>query len=128
MFAFLRVILEDNDPSKFKGLELSAQHLENPILFESGDPLIDWYNFSNFLYSGEAQKQGITSMLKGQTVNEWFLANENYREVFLDKWEGNFTILENLAAPKTKRTLCVVNKEMNSFDDLKKYCQDKVAV
>ena len=51
MTAFLNVNYDDGDSKTFKGLTISLD--DKKIEFNTGNPLIDWYDYYKFIYQSD---------------------------------------------------------------------------
>ena len=121
---------EDGDASSYKGIKISFE--ESVKLFNSGDPLIDWYDYCKYMYNGEALENNIDHIAHSSNVDHWFMDTDEYVEKYLkmiDDEHYDFMTseeLDKLSISEMKRNLrCVVTKDMKSFQELKDYYKNK---
>ena len=124
---FMLVDYEDGDASTFKGLKLSFGN-GDVMLFNSGDPLIDWYDYCKYIYGGGAIEDGVISIAHSSNVDHWFMDTDEYVEKYLkliDDEHYDFMTksdLNKLSLSEMKTKLkCIVRKDMKSFQELKNY-------
>lgn len=124
---FMTVDYEDGVKSTYKGLHISFE--EGVKVFNSGDPLIDWYEYCKYVYNGDALEDGITSIAHSSNVDHWFMDDERYVKKYLKYIENenryDFITRDELNSLSisdiNKKLKCVVSKDMKSFQELKDY-------
>lgn len=129
---FLTVDYEDGDASTYKGLKLSLCD-DNIKLFNTGDPLIDWYDYCKYVYNGDSIKDGVEYISYSSNVDHWFMDTNKYVEKYLKyiEEEDKYVFmteydLNNLSISDIYSKLkCVIRKDMKSFQDLKDYYYSK---
>lgn len=127
IIGFLTVDYEDGDASTYKGLNINFN--EGKITFDSGDPLIDWYDYCSYVYNGEALKDGISSIAYSSNVDHWFMDSDEYVEKRLkyNKIDKKYDFVSrdelfNMSISDSNKLLkCVVKNNMKSFQELKDY-------
>lgn len=124
---FLTVNYDDGDSSSYKSIELSFGDGE-VRLFDSGDPLIDWYDYFKYIYNGDAVDDDIVMISHSSSVDHWFMDTDDYLERYILINENNtyefidYEDTNKLSIPELqKMTRCVVHKDMKSFQELKDY-------
>lgn len=124
--AFMTIYYEDGNASNYNGIEISYGS-KNKI-FNSGDPLIDWYDYCKFIYEGGALEDGIGSIGCSSSIDHWFMDTDEYIEKYLKLVDGTHyefmtkEDLDKLSISELKRKLrCVIHKDMKSFQELKDY-------
>lgn len=122
---FLDIDYDDGDADTFRGIILTyGPHTKN---FNTGDPLIDWYDYKKFIYNGDAAKEGIFSIGHSSSVDHWFMDTDEYIEKYLKETETGFEFIskEDIMlmsfSDMDHAIKCVISKDMNSFEDLKNY-------
>lgn len=129
--AFFSINYEDGDANSYKGLELT--YGDKVKLFNSGDPLIDWYDYCKFIYNGDAIKENIVSIGCSSSVDHWFMDTDEYVEKYLkyDEELGKYVFytddeLNNMSFSELKSNQrCIISKDMKTFDELKEYYNKK---
>lgn len=122
---FMSVDYDDGDASSFRGLIL--QYGDNTKNFNTGDPLLDWYDYKKFVYNGDAAKKGIFSIGHSSSVYHWFMDTDEYIEKYLKETETGFEFINRedvnkLSFDQMDHSIkCVVSKDMKSFEELKQY-------
>lgn len=125
--AFMSIDYEDGDASTFNGIEISYGSKNKN--FNSGDPLIDWYDYCKFIYEGSALDDGIGSIAHSSSVDHWFMDTDEYVEKFLkfveEKHHYEFMTKDELSkltlSDMKGKLRCVIHKDMKSFQELKNY-------
>lgn len=125
---FLTVDYDDCKQSTFKGLKINVSGSKKVIKFNTGDPIIDWYDYYKFIYGGEAYKQGFYSIGQSSNVDHWFMDGKKYIEKCLkqineDSYEfyTDDEVMQMSFSSLNKCLKCVVTKKMKTFQDLKDY-------
>lgn len=121
---------DEPDGDTFRGLVLTfGDHILN---FETGDPIVDWYNYKKFVYTGEASKRGIFTVRHLSSCDHWFMDTETYREHYLkviDEDTLDFMTSEEIDKLTFKEMdevmKCVAHKDMKTFQEVKDYCKQK---
>ena len=123
--AFMTVNYEDGTPS-FESIKVS--YGDKVKLFDTGDPLIDWYNYCKFIYNGEAKEEGIISIICSSSYDHWFMDSEDYVEKYLKFVDNECYVfytkdeLNNMPIDEIRKHMkCVVHKDMKTFQELKDY-------
>lgn len=126
---FLTVDYNDSNGDTFKGLKLNItfdKKTETKV-FNSGDPIIDWFDYFKFLYNGEAYNMGIEHISHSSNVDHWFMDTDKYFERYFDpeNLEKEFPsqdVVCNYLNDITK-THCriVATKDMKNFQEVKEY-------
>ena len=125
---FLTVDYDDSLQSSYVALILYYGD-KKEIRFDTGNPLIDWYDFCKFIFDGEGfKKYNISDIGYSSSVDHWFMDGDEYLEKYLklnenDEYEFIPTEeLNNLSLSELQsHKRCVIQKDMKSFQDLKKY-------
>lgn len=122
---FMSVDYDDGDANSFRGITLEyGDHVKN---FNTGDPLIDWYDYKKFIYNGDAAKEGIFSIGHSSSVDHWFMDTDEYIEKYLKETDSGFEFIDREDTHKMSfhqmdhAIKCVVSKDMKSFEELKQY-------
>jgi len=125
---FLTVDYNESKQATFKGLNISVTGSKKVIKFNTGDPIIDWYDYYKWIYGGEASKQGFYSIGGSSNVDHWFMDGNKYIEKYLKQIDENtfdfYTTDELMKMPFHKMDecmRCVITKKMKTFQDLKDY-------
>lgn len=123
--AFYSVDYEDGTDS-FNAIILSYGNKEKR--FDTGDPLIDWFQFYKYVYSGAALQDKIIGIGGSSTIDHWFMDSDTYVERYLKKSEdGTFDFMTTkeiweIPLYKFDECLkCVAHKDMKSFQEVKDY-------
>jgi hypothetical protein len=132
--AFFTVDYEDGDANSYKGLELT--YGDKVKLFNSGDPLIDWYDYCKFIYGGGAEKENIVAIGCSSSIDGWFMDTDEYIEKYIkyDEESGKYIFftndeLDNMSFSELKSNQhCVISKDMTTFDELKEYYKNKTLI
>ena len=125
MKSFLTVDYDEVNASSYKGLILSLDNGQK-IQFNTGDPLIDWYDFGRFMYGGKAHELGIESCGCSSNVDHWFMDGDQFVEKYFDPETHDFIPAETLDRTpmhewNEKWIKCVIRKDMINFKQLKEY-------
>lgn len=128
---FLTVDYDDSNQSSYVALILYYGD-KKEMRFDTGDPLIDWYDYCKFIFDGEAsEKYGMSGVSCSSSVDHWFMDGDEYVEKYLkldDNDEYEFYSVEDLKnfslSDLFKYKKCVASKYMTSFQDLKTYYHD----
>ena len=60
------------------------------IRFDTGNPLIDWYEYCKFVFDGEAsEKYNIGSIGCSSSIDHWFMDGDEYLEKYLKLNDNN---------------------------------------
>lgn len=124
---FMTVDYEDGNASTYKGLKISFG--ESVKLFNTGDPLIDWYDYCKYIYGDDAIEDGVISIACSSNVDHWFMDTDEYIEKYLKFVEEDekFVFMTNEDTDKLSisdmksQIRCIVRKDMKSFQELKEY-------
>lgn len=120
---FLTVEYEDGLAESFKGLTLKVD--DTKIEFNTGNPLIDWYDYYKFVYNGEMAKLGIDYNNHSSSVDHWFMDTDDYCEKYIEFDENDevrFVDTDLMSFPDLDQCMkCVISNTMTSFADLKNY-------
>lgn len=126
IMGFMTVDYEDGDVSTYKGLKLTFG--DTVKIFNTGDPLIDWYDYSKYVYNGKAVEDGVNKICRSSNVNHWFMDTDEYVEKYLkmiDSENYDFINLDDISklsiSDINKYPRCVIAKDMKNFQDLKRY-------
>lgn len=131
---WLTVDYDGSVQETFKGLRLAimefqADEEKEIIEFNTGDAVVDWYNYYKFLYGGEAYEKGIFMVGGSSNVDHWFMDGDTYKEqflkavddganmVFMTEDEVNILHLDEL----NQSYKCVITEDIKSFEELKEY-------
>lgn len=129
MRGYLTVDYSDSDQSTYKGLNIHFMENGEDIRFDIGDPLIDWYNYCKFMFSGEAVKKGIESISHSSNVDHWFMDGDKYSERYFDpetlQFISNDVLMKMPMSEWDQYPRCVVTDDMKDFNDLKIYYKSK---
>lgn len=112
------------DDIKYYYIDTDGDNTKN---FNTGDPLVDWYDYKKFVYNGDAAKEGIFSIGHSSSVDHWFMDSDEYIEKYLNETETGFEFINredvnNLSFDQMDNSIkCVVSKDMKSFEELKQY-------
>lgn len=123
--AFATVEYDEDKPENFKGIKIT--YGDKVKIFNTGDPLIDWFNYSKFLYLGEAIKEEIFSIRWSSSADHWFMDTDEYLEKYLKENGDEYEFmteddLKFMSFQDMDRALkCVIHKEMKSFEELREY-------
>jgi len=125
---FLTVDYDDSLQSSYVALILYYGD-KKEMRFDTGNPLIDWYDFCKIVFDGEEkEKYNISSVSFSSSVDHWFMDGDEYLEKYLKLNENNeyefipnneFSDFSLSELQSYKR--CVIHKDMKSFEELKKY-------
>jgi len=125
---FLTIDYDDSTQSSYKAIILKYGD-KKEIRFDTGDPLIDWYDYCKFMFDGEAsEKYNIGSVICSSSIDHWFMDGDEYVEKYISlKDDGTYDFITdkelNLLSLSDlyhfKR--CVIHKDMKSFQELKDY-------
>lgn len=125
---FIDVDYEDGEQETFKAVKL---HIGKEVLkYDTGDPLIDWYNVCKDLFSNDEfrEKYDIDRIIVSSSFYHWFMDGNKYVEKYLkyenEKWE--FVTDDEMKSPEfdeSKHAFCVATSDMKSFEELKEYYQ-----
>jgi hypothetical protein len=125
MRAFYTVDYEEGTDS-FEAIRVEFD--DETILFNTGDPVIDWFQFGRFKYSGGAAQLGIQSMGGSSSIDHWFMDNRNYVEQYLKEVEeGKFEFMttkdisELSISEMDDCVKCVARRDMKSFQEVRDY-------
>jgi hypothetical protein len=123
--AFMTVKYEDGLPT-FDAIEVSYD--DKVKRFDTGDPLIDWYDYCKFVYQGEAKEEGIVSIGCSSSYDHWFMDSEDYVEKYLklidDEYYDFYTSeeLDSMSISEIRKHMkCVIRNDMKSFKELTDY-------
>ena len=132
---FLTVDYDDGHQNTFKGLEVILTPSDEEIHFNTGDPLVDWYDYYKFVYSGEASEKGIWRIGASSSIDHWFMDGNEYIEKYLKIKETKKDVKVSFYTSKELDKVsfdglnhipkCVINKKMKTFQELKKYVKSK---
>ena len=126
---FLTVDYDDSLQSSYVALILYYGD-KKEIRFDTGDPLIDWYDYCKLVFDGyEIEKYEISSVVYSSSVDHWFMDGDEYLEKYLKLNENDDYEFISTDELKTYYSLsefnslkrCVIHKDMKSFEELKKY-------
>ncbi len=117
-----------------KGLE--SIQLENAFdgdkvikTFNTGDPLIDWYEYYRWIYNDGLGKYIMINY--SSSVDHWFMDNDEYKEQYFtmdDDGVVHFVDHSNLSLNELNNTpKCVIKKGMTTFKELKDYYKDYIS-
>jgi len=117
---------EPNADTEYQNVELQFQTEDSnknfTIFFNTGDPLVDWYNYYKLLYTkvyGSKKFKNLFRSRHSSSVDHWFMDSKLYFEKGLDKYEKIINDYD------TKKDLViVVTKEMKTMTDLRNYILD----
>lgn len=129
---FLTVDYEDGDASTYKGLNLSLG--DTVKRFDTGDPLIDWYDYCKYVYDGDARKNDVGYISYSSNVDHWFMDSKKYVEKYLKYMDDHYEFMTNediynMSFSDLKEHIkCVVTKRMKSFNDLKVYYKKNMKI
>jgi hypothetical protein len=102
------------------------------IRFDTGDPLIDWFQFYRFLYSGQA-KDATEGIGGSSSIDHWFMDTDTYRERYLKEMDDRYEFMthkEIMELPLHEMSACVkcvAHKDMKSFQEVRDYYYNYVA-
>ena len=124
MTAFLNVNYDDGDSKTFKGLTISLD--DKKIEFNTGNPLIDWYDYYKFIYQSDFfDKFNISYIGHLSSVDHWFMDTDDYYEKYIEFDENDevrFVDTDLKSFPDLDKCMkCVISNTMTSFVDLKNY-------
>lgn len=127
--AFLTLKYKEGVSGTFEKLVLTQDKLTKE--FNTGDPIVDWFDYYRFLYNGEAYQLGIPYINHSSSVDHWFMDEETYVEKYLKEVgetlefvtdeELNLMSLSNI----DKLYRCVAHKDMKSFSEVREYVKSK---
>lgn len=123
----LNIEYEDGIKSSYKYMEVVTEN--GNVFFNTGDPLIDWYDYSKFIYNGGATEHGIGKMGYSSSVSHWFIDDNDYLYKYLkynedDKIYDFYTdaeIFVTTFGEMKKMIKCTIHKDMKCFQDLIDY-------
>jgi len=132
----LNVIYIDGDPNSYKGLILESCDKKSIINFNTGDVLIDFYNYYKFVYNGDALKNNIKSISHLSSYDHFFMDNDIYIEKYIiwDKKEEKYVFfnnynVSNLSINEIDNCLkCIIDKNMKTIEELKEYYISKSTI
>lgn len=135
---WLTVDYDDSNQETFKGLKLSimdfATSEEIEVLhFNTGDPIVDWFNYHKFLYGGEAYEKGLFTIGGSSNVDHWFIDGDKYIEKHLKVLDNGDRVefmtqdeIDNLSLDELNATYkSVITQDIKSFQELKDYVKAK---
>jgi len=125
---FLTVDYDDSLQSSYVALILYYGD-KKEMRFDTGNPLIDWYDFCKIVFDGEeSEKYNMSGVGYSSSVDHWFMDGNEYIEKYLklnDNDEYDFILTEELnnlsLSELNSLKRCVIQKDMKSFQELKKY-------
>lgn len=136
--AFLSVDYNEGDQESFKGLNLTITSFCSKcsgktrpsgvtISFNTGDPLVDWFDYYAWLYN-KSQEIGVCHIMYSSSVDHWLMDGDKYylKYMALDE-EGQCKELHswkeamNKYLDPDKMPNCIVTDEIKTFDQLKEY-------
>lgn len=95
---------------------------EETFSFDTGDPIVDWWNYYTFI--AEHAKE-ISIIISSSTVDHWYMDGNEYYEMFIDtetKQACDMLNVFQMSEEVTKKYLkFIAKKSMKTFDDLKQY-------
>lgn len=131
---WLTVDYDECNQESFKGLNLSIMEFATGneievIRFDSGDPVVDWYNYYKFVYGGEAYDKGLFTIGGSSNTDHWFMDGDKYREQLLkavDDGANMVFMTEDEVAQMgigdfNQAYKCVITEDIKSFEELKEY-------
>ena len=124
MRAFL-FALYDEDSLVWEGLQLTYD--DKKLLFNTGDPIVDWYQYYKFLYR-ESNNLGLSSICHSSSIDHWYMDQNIYKERYFDQDVDGMPFVshkEILKLPLGKEDQLyfriVATREMKSYYDVEKY-------
>ena len=130
---FLNVDYDDGDASTFRGLTLT--YGDKTKKFDTGNPIIDWYNYMLFIYCGEAIDENINHISCSSSIDHWFMDSNDYTEKFIKEnndGEYEFMTEEDIKfmsfSDMNKTVKCVISNDMISFKELKEYYKNYISL
>lgn len=135
---WLTVDYDEPNGNTFRGLnvEISEQSTGNVvknIRFDTGDPVIDWYNYYKFIYGGEAFEQNIQHISGSSNTDHWFMDSEGYCEKILIEDGDSYRfatddeMLKMSISDIQKSPKVVTINELDTFEKVKTYYKSKVS-
>jgi len=124
---FLTIDYDDSDASTYKSITIMCGD-KKEIKFNTGNPLIDWYDYCKFIFDGFVQNEGIFSIAHSSSIDHWFMDTDEYLEKYLKlQDDGTYDFMTNdeinslpmLDLYTYKK--CVIHKDMKTFQELKDY-------
>ena len=124
---FLTIVYDDSDASTYQSLIIMYGD-KKEIKFNTGNPLIDWYDYCKFIFDGFAQDKGILSIGYSSSIDHWFMDTHVYLEKYLKLQDDNtYEFMTNdeinslSISDLYKHKRCVIHKDMKTFQELKDY-------
>ncbi len=121
-----------NDGSKgLESIQLEDTFNDNKIIksFNTGDPLIDWYEYYRWIYNDGLGKYIMITY--SSSIDHWFMDNGEYIEQYFtmdDDGEVHFVDHKDLSFKELDTTpKCVIRKGMTTFKELKDYYKDYIS-
>lgn len=106
----------------YKKLELTIN--DETFIFNSGDPIVDWWDYIGFLID---LPDDIT-VIHSSIVDHWFIDGDDYYEMYINsatKKEYKYKELEKMSFDEINKCLkLIANKSMTGFDDVKNYVKN----
>ena len=123
--AFGTVEYDDGKAKSFKGIKITYGNKTKK--FNTGDPLIDWFDYHKFVYTGAASEEDIYSIGWSSSVDHWFMDTNDYFEKYLKEVGEEFEFMSDedmkfmSFQDMDKTQKCVIHKDMKSVKDLIEY-------
>lgn len=121
---FLDVDYDDGEGHTFRGLHLRVG--EETKHFNTGDPVVDFYDYYKFMYSGQAEDEGIFRVSHSSSVDHWFMDTDEYEQRQMTLIGDKLVILsEHVYVEGDDILTVVIHKDMKTFEEVKEYVNSK---
>lgn len=132
--AILWVDYTQGDQSTYKRLMLEdTSDDSNTRLFDTGDAVVDWYNYYKYIYYGGSLRDGFWTIDHSPTVEQFFEDGDEIVQYYYDIDEdGNVKLIpydEIITTSVTEWNMvyrCVMYGWMKEFDELKQYVKTRL--
>lgn len=124
---YYTVDYNDGSGDGFRGIVLGHDGKEKR--FNTGDPLIDWYDFYKYVYSGLPKTELGTGFLTGSSsVDHYFMDQDEYIQKYMKFEDDKFHFIENfddMSLGEIDECIKgVIRKDMTSWEEVRDYYKD----
>lgn len=129
---FLSVVYTEGDQSTYKRLVLEDMENNRAMEFCTGDPVVDFYDYYKYLYSGGAKSDGYYIINHSSLIDHFFMDGTEVVERYFYVDDDDMAVMvpneEVIDMPMSKVDnlhRCVMYDWMVDFSDLNEYVKNK---